>query len=276
MRHYQPEIDDAQTFQLVLRDPAVHPAPGGDGEMLFLYRQVHNSDTLRQFATVGWESPSETDGLQLSYSDVYAPGAAPIGPGLAVLLTTRTPVFAPYVAELAARREAGAVALAWRPVDDRPVAGWLVVRDDEGVETLLTPAPLPAAPFPTDAQAPAGDAVYRLVALRASGTGRRRRPRRRPPPRVSTAARCCCRPVGPTPHAAARPWPTPCRAAASRRCGSSTSQAGSCARSWRATVGRRARPSGTGATVMRRARRHLLLPARRRRRLGPRKLLLVR
>jgi hypothetical protein len=170
LRHYLPEIDDVQTFQLVLRDPALHSAPGGDGELLFLYRQVHNSDTLRQFATVGWESPSETDGLQLSYSDVYAPGAAPIGPGLAVLLTTRTPVFAPYVAELAARREAGAVALAWRPVDDRPVAGWLVVRDDEGVETLLTPTPLPAAARSfADAPAPAGDAVYRLVALHAYG-----------------------------------------------------------------------------------------------------------
>ncbi|MBK9303521.1 MAG: T9SS type A sorting domain-containing protein [bacterium] len=170
LRHYQPEIDDVQTFQLVLRDPALHPAPGGDGEMLFLYRQVLNRDTLRQYATVGWESPAETDGVQLSYSDVYAPGAAPIGPGLAVLVTTRTPVHEPYVAELAAERSAGAVTLAWRPADDRPVAGWLVVRDGADGEVALTPAPLPAtARGFVDASAPAADATYRLVALHAYG-----------------------------------------------------------------------------------------------------------
>lgn len=170
MRHYQPEIDDVQTFQLVLRDPALHPAPGGDGELLFLYRQVHNRDTLRQFATVGWESPSETDGLQLSYSDVYAPGAAPIGPGLAVLLTTRTPVYSPYTAEFVAERSAGAVTLSWLPRDGRPVTGWLVMRDGADGAVALTPAPLPAtARGFTDGLAPAGDASYRLVALHAYG-----------------------------------------------------------------------------------------------------------
>ncbi|MBA4377286.1 MAG: hypothetical protein C0395_01280 [Gemmatimonas sp.] len=170
MRHYLPEIDDVQTFQLVLRDPAVHPAPGGDGEMLFLYRQVHNRDTLRQYATVGWESPDEDDGVQLSYSDDYAPGAAPVGPGLAVLVTTRTPVYEPYTAELLAERAPGAVALAWRPADDRPVAGWLVMRADDDGEVALTAAPLPAAARAfVDAAAPAGEATYRLVALHAYG-----------------------------------------------------------------------------------------------------------
>jgi len=39
--HYKPEILGLQTFQVALQDPASHPTSGGDGELLFLYRQVN-------------------------------------------------------------------------------------------------------------------------------------------------------------------------------------------------------------------------------------------
>jgi len=141
--HYRPEIDDLQTFQVVLRDVAI--PPHGDGEILFLYKQVNNNDHLRTFATVGIESPDEDDGLQLTYSNVYTDGAAPLCPGLAIKFTTAEPVYTRYaLASFAAASTPGGLRLSWTPADDRPVLGWLVSRLDGDNVLPLTPEPLPA------------------------------------------------------------------------------------------------------------------------------------
>jgi len=175
--HYQPEIDDLQTFQVVLRNPAVYPTLSGDGEILFLYKQVRNSDYLRTYATIGIESPAGSDGLQLSYSNLQAPGAVAPGPGLAVKLTTARPLYVPYVlSTLTARREPGGVRLSWAPADARPVVGWRIYRGEGTARVLLTAAPLPA-----DTRSfldPAGgDAdVYRLEALHPFGHSTRHGP----------------------------------------------------------------------------------------------------
>lgn len=166
--NYQPEVLGLQTFQLVLVDPAVGTGPTGDGEMLFLYRQVTNNDYLRMYATVGWESPDGLDGLQLSYDNAYAAGMAPIQSGLAVRLTTAPPVRVPFtLAAFTAERSAGAVRLAWRPADDRPVLGWHVDRIDAAGSLRLTEAPLPAAAAAFTDATPSGDpgARYVLTAL---------------------------------------------------------------------------------------------------------------
>ena len=86
--HYKPEILGLQTFQVALLDPSMHPTASGNGEILFFYRNVNNNDHLRMYATVGIESPDGTDGLQLSYGNINAPGMAPLQPGLAVRVTT--------------------------------------------------------------------------------------------------------------------------------------------------------------------------------------------
>lgn len=170
-RHYLPEIDDLQTFQLVLRDPAVHPTPTGDGEFLFLYKQVVNSDYLRTYATVGWEDHTETDGLQLSYANLYATGAAPPSPGLAVLVTTRAPDYAPLtLSRVAVVPSAAGTTIGWTPADDRPVIGWLLRRWRDGVAVQLTASPLPATTrsFLDDAPA-AASAAYQIIALHPYG-----------------------------------------------------------------------------------------------------------
>lgn len=168
MRHYRPEITDAQTFQLVLFDPARHPTASGDGNILFLYRQVADTDYLRQYATVGLENSDETDGLQLSYANLRTPGMAPLGPGLAVLLTTEEPVRVPYAADLfTAERGAAGVELAWSVSDPRPVVGWRLTRlTADGAETA-TDAPLPAAARAwTDTGAPDDPTLrYQLEAI---------------------------------------------------------------------------------------------------------------
>ncbi len=102
---------------------------------------------------------------------MYAPGAAPLSPGLAVLLTTREAPRVPFgLSAFAARAEAGGVRLTWQPVDDRPVTGWLVERWADG-RAVPVAGPLPAgARECLDAGAsPGPGASWRLTALHPYG-----------------------------------------------------------------------------------------------------------
>ncbi len=143
MRHYLPQIDDLQTFQLWILDPAVHGAgPMGDGEMLFLYKQVANSDYERNYATVGFEDPSETDGIQFSYSGFDLPGMLPLVPGLTIRITTDSPVYDPFQLDrFQIQRDQGAATLNWTTSDTRPVLGWRLYRLDGADEILAVNLP---------------------------------------------------------------------------------------------------------------------------------------
>ena len=165
MRHYLPQIDDLQTFQLWILDPAVHGAgPMGDGEMLFLYKQVANSDYARNYATVGIESPGEDDGLQYSYANLYADGAAALSPGLAIRITTDRPVYDPLTLALGEARRSGAgFSLKWEPADSRPVIGWRILRDGEIIATLPSGARAYEDPLAES------ETEYQLVALHPFG-----------------------------------------------------------------------------------------------------------
>ena len=147
MRHvYSDTVPELQTFQAVLRDPAVHnTSPTGDGEVLFFYRQIADNDHMRMYATVGIESPDETDGLQLTYDNVRARGFAPLGPGMAVRLTTAPPVRVPLLVDALDRRQNGGTAhLTWSLSDTRPVVGWRLHAVGPDGRTCLTVDALPA------------------------------------------------------------------------------------------------------------------------------------
>lgn len=161
VRHYKPEIDDLQTFQLWILDPSVHGSgPMGDGEMLFQYRQVANLDYERNYATVGFESPSEDDGLQVSYGNVYSQGSLPLSPGLAIRITTEAPVYDPLTLAAAAARPSGnGWKLDWTPSDNRPLTGWRLLRDGEVIATL------PAGARDYEDAEGGENAEYRLIAL---------------------------------------------------------------------------------------------------------------
>jgi hypothetical protein len=86
VRHYGSSL--TETFQVIIRDKAYYPTPTGDTEILFLYEDV----SLPYGCTVGIESPDQSDGLQWLYDASYAPHAAPIADGAAILFTTVEPV----------------------------------------------------------------------------------------------------------------------------------------------------------------------------------------
>lgn len=169
VRHFiKTDIHHLQTFQVILLDPAMHSTPTGDGEIRFQYRQVTNADYLRNYATVGFEDATETRGLQLSYCGINMDGMAPLGPGLAVRVTTEAPTYAPFLVDdfrCEPDPEAG-LRLSWTTRDERPVLGWRLVRVDGGREEALG-AVLPSAArsFRDAAADPDRDASYRLVAL---------------------------------------------------------------------------------------------------------------
>ncbi|UCE18506.1 MAG: hypothetical protein JSV84_16915 [Gemmatimonadota bacterium] len=83
------DYDDAlETFQVFLFDPAYYRSDTGDGEILFQYHTVNNSDYAWNFATVGIASPDKQSGLGYTYAGQYAPGAMELHNGLAIKFKT--------------------------------------------------------------------------------------------------------------------------------------------------------------------------------------------
>ena len=76
-----------QNFQLILRDPSVYPTANGDGEIVFQYKTVNNTDSINGYGTVGIQNLTGDDGLLYTYWNQYASGAAPLESGLAILFT---------------------------------------------------------------------------------------------------------------------------------------------------------------------------------------------
>jgi hypothetical protein len=138
-------FDDLQTFEIVLYDPAVHATPTGDGVIEFLYKQIRNVDAGRMYATVGVENEAEDDGLQVTYSNVYPPEAAPLSAGLAIRFSTVPARYSPVtLAAFAAEPSAEGVELSWTPSDARPRGGYRVYRrGDAGLYERVNPVTLP-------------------------------------------------------------------------------------------------------------------------------------
>ncbi len=76
-----------ETFQAILYDPAFHPTPTGDGDIIFQYNRV----SLNSGCTVGIEDNTETRGIQYLYNNVHAPTAAYVQSGRALRFTTWPP-----------------------------------------------------------------------------------------------------------------------------------------------------------------------------------------
>jgi hypothetical protein len=174
LHHYKPQILGMQTFQVVLLDPASHPTASGDGEMLFYYRDVTNNDYVRNYATVGIENADGLIGMQLSYFSINDPGLAPLQPGLAIRVTTESPVRVPLVLNSLAAEQIGSdVGMAWSLDDERPILGWHIDQvSPEGI-TRLTEQPLPgtARHWTGPAAVARGESTrFRLTALHPYGT----------------------------------------------------------------------------------------------------------
>ncbi len=83
---------DTETFQVIFYDHTYYPTPTGDSMILFQYESVSQADSC----TVGInytpeELPQDRVGLGYVFDGDYAPNAAPISDGLAILFTTAPP-----------------------------------------------------------------------------------------------------------------------------------------------------------------------------------------
>ena len=78
---------NTQTFQVIFYDEAYYPTPTNDTQIEFLYDTV----SMPYGCTVGIENSAQDDGLQWLYDSTYAPSAAPLEHGAAILFTTVQP-----------------------------------------------------------------------------------------------------------------------------------------------------------------------------------------
>jgi hypothetical protein len=78
---------DAETFQVILLNPAYYPSPTGDGQIIIQYEDVSQVDGC----TVGIENAEQDDGIQYLYNGSYDGQATPLEPGTALLITTIPP-----------------------------------------------------------------------------------------------------------------------------------------------------------------------------------------
>jgi hypothetical protein len=167
--HFNPDLDDLQTFELILYDPAHYPTQTGDGIVEVQYKQVFNNDATRMYATVGIENEDETVGLEYTYANFYPETAAPLSGGLAIRFTTEKPVYQPLVLkEVRAERTPAGILVSWKPGDDRPLGGFRILRaDGSGREIDASGRLLPAdARQWLDTEADPEDAyTYRIVVL---------------------------------------------------------------------------------------------------------------
>jgi hypothetical protein len=78
-----------ETFQVILYDTEYYPTPTGDGEILFQYKEIHNIDQEENYATIGIENETQTEGLLMTYADVYPQTVQPLENETAILFTIK-------------------------------------------------------------------------------------------------------------------------------------------------------------------------------------------
>ena len=84
-----------ENFEIILYDPAHHPTPTGDGEIVVQYLTELQ---LEGVSTIGIENYSETVGIEYCYNANYDSLAVPITDDFAILYTTKQPT--PGIEEL--------------------------------------------------------------------------------------------------------------------------------------------------------------------------------
>jgi hypothetical protein len=90
-----PSYAEQQTFEVMLYDPLYHQTLTGDAPVVFQYLSIANDDTVfennHNFATIGIESPDNTDGLEYTYANRYPATAAVAANSRAIRFTTNPP-----------------------------------------------------------------------------------------------------------------------------------------------------------------------------------------
>jgi Peptidase family C25/Propeptide_C25/FlgD Ig-like domain len=79
-----------ETFELILFDPEFNSGETGDGDIKFQYQEVHNIDQNDNYATVGIENDPQTEGILMTFANIYNPTAHTLQDGSAIVFTTKT------------------------------------------------------------------------------------------------------------------------------------------------------------------------------------------
>ncbi|MBU1936790.1 hypothetical protein KKG05_05270, partial [bacterium] len=178
---YEPYPEE--TFECILYEPGYPVTPTGDGEILFQYMTCNNTPDVsssNNYATVGIENLTETDGVLYSFFNQAGPGAVPMDDLLAILFTTqKIPPGAPKVPEnLTAIRAGNNIELRWDAVTEdiygnpMTVSGYNIYRDTTpeftpGGGNYLDTAP--SASY-TDTGAALGDKYFYIVQATTSAS----------------------------------------------------------------------------------------------------------
>ena len=76
-----------ETFEVIIFDPEYYPTSNGNIEIMFQYKEVTNNDQDDNYATVGIENYQQTDGVLITYSNIYASTAHELQDETAILFT---------------------------------------------------------------------------------------------------------------------------------------------------------------------------------------------
>jgi len=76
-----------ETFQVIFYDPFYYPTISGDGDILFQYKVINNNDYSDNYATIGIENETQTEGLLITFANIYPPTVHTIASETAILFT---------------------------------------------------------------------------------------------------------------------------------------------------------------------------------------------
>ena len=80
-----------EKFQIVLFDPAFYTTADGNGVIQFNYHTINNPDLNGNFATVGIENLTQSDGILITFANIYPASATELANNLAIKFTTTPP-----------------------------------------------------------------------------------------------------------------------------------------------------------------------------------------
>lgn len=80
-----------EKFQVILYNQATTTTVDGNGKILVNYHTVNNPDANNNYATVGIESPDQSDGVLYTFANINAPTATPLQNNMSILYTTNAP-----------------------------------------------------------------------------------------------------------------------------------------------------------------------------------------
>ncbi|MDO9577068.1 MAG: C25 family cysteine peptidase [Candidatus Cloacimonadales bacterium] len=92
---FNPELKN--TFQVIFLDPEYQSSPGGAGEFLFQYKEIHDVDANENFATVGIENQAQNAGIQMVFAGYENPTAHVLENESAILFTMKEGPDIPYL-----------------------------------------------------------------------------------------------------------------------------------------------------------------------------------